>query len=274
MKRRKRKLFSVLLPVFVVLLSFVTALPALAEGRQKVVDMADLLDEEQEEKLQEQLSGIADKYQCDVAVVTTNSCGGKSPRNYTDDYYEQNGYGYGKNYDGIMLMVSMGERKFHLATQGKAISVFTEYGLQKIDDLISGKLSDGKYYAAFKKFGELTEEFILEAQKGTPFDEKHEYRERMGIGLRLGIAFAAGAVIAAIVLLVLFGQLKSVGTEKNAREYVREGSFHLTRQRDIFLYRTVSRIKKEKPKSGGGVGGSITHTTSGGRSAGGHTGSF
>lgn len=274
MTRRKRKLFSVLLPVFAVLLSFVTALPALAEGRQKVVDMADLLDEEQEEKLQEQLSGIADKYQCDVAVVTTNSCEGKSPRNYTDDYYEQNGYGYGKNYDGIMLMVSMGERKFHLATQGKAMSVFTEYGLQKIDDLISGKLSDGKYYAAFKKFGELTEEFILEAQKGTPFDEKHEYRERMGIGLRLGIAFAAGVVIAAIVLLVLFGQLRSVGTEKNAREYVREGSFHLTRQRDIFLYRTVSRIKKEKPKSGGGVGGSITHTTSGGRSAGGHTGSF
>lgn len=273
MIRQKRKLFSGLCFIFAVFLTLCTVLPVSAEGGQKVVDMAELLDDEQEEKLQKQLSEIAEKYQCDVAVVTTDSCGGKSPQVYTDDYYEQNGYGYGEDYDGIMLMVSMGERKFHLATQGKAITIFTDYGLQKIDDIISGKLSDEKYYAAFKKFGDLTEEFILEAEKGTPFSRSHEYKERMGLGMRLLIAFIAGAVIAAVVLLVLFGQLRSVGIEKTAQEYVREGSFRVTRQRDIFLYRTVSRIKKEKPQNGGG-GGSMTHTTSGGRSAGGHTGSF
>ncbi len=275
MIRRKRKLLPVLLPVLIVFLSLCAAMPALADGQQKVVDMAGLLDDDEEEKLQKQLSGIADKYQCDVAVVTTDSCGGKSPQDYTEDYYEQNGYGYGNDYDGIMLMVSIGERRFHLTTQGKAISVFTDYGLQKIDDLISGKLSDGEYYAAFKKFGELAEEFILEAQKGTPFDVGHEYQGHMGIGLRLAIASGAGVIVAAVVLLALFGQLKSVGFEKTAREYVREGSFRLTRRRDIFLYRTVSRIRKEKPRNGGGGGGgSMTHTTSGGRSAGGHTGSF
>ncbi|MDO4321109.1 MAG: TPM domain-containing protein [Lachnospiraceae bacterium] len=275
MTRQKRKLFSGLLFVLTAWMMLCTGMTASAANTQKIVDMADLLEEEEEEKLQKQLSGIAEKYQCDVAVVTTDSCGGKSPQDYTDDYYEENGYGYGADYDGIMLMVSMGERKFHLATQGKAIDIFTGYGLQKIDDLISGKLSDGKYYAAFKKFGDLTEEFILEAEKGTPFDVRHEYKERMGIGPRLLIALAAGLLVAGTVLFVLLRQLKSVGIEKTAQEYVREGSFRVTRQRDIFLYRTVSKMKKEKPESGGGGGGgSMTHTTSGGRNAGGHTGSF
>ena len=161
-----------------------------------------------------------------------------------------------------------------MATQGWAITAFTDYGMQEIDDRISGLLSDGKYYKAFRKFGDLAEEYIVEAQKGTPFDVDHKYRKRMEIGMKLLISLLAGLAVAGCVVGGMFAQLKSVRVKHTAQEYVRSGSFHVTRQRDIFLYRTVSRIKIEKEQNSSGGGGSITHTTSGGRSSGGHTGSF
>ena len=114
---------------------------------------------------------------------------------------------------------------------------------------------------------------MKEARNGKPYDVDHTYKERMSLGMRLLIAGIAGLIVAASVVIALLGQLKSVGVKRGAMSYVREGSFQVTRQRDLFLYRTVTRIKKEKPQSGGG-GGSSTHTTSGGGRAGGHTGSF
>ncbi len=270
---RERVQGILLLAVFT---AFCFCMAASAGNDRKVVDMAGLLSSSEEEKLQEQFTELADEYGCDVAVVTTDSCDGKSPQDYTDDYYEEHGYGCGSDNDGIMLMVSMGERTFHLATFGAAIDIFTDYGLGKIDEMITPDLSDGDYFDAFQGFGTLAETFIREAENSEPFDYGHSYEEPMSIGLRLGISLAAGAVAAGIVLIVLFMQLRSVRSKGGAREYVREGSFHVTRARDLFLYRTVTRHERPKNNGGGhgGHGGSMTHSTSGGSRAGGHTGSF
>lgn len=270
MKRKKYKMSRLFAFLLAAIISLSFALSVLAVNETKIVDMADLLDEEEENALQRQFVKIAEEYECDVVVVTTDSCGGKSPQDYTDDYYYENGYGYGQDIDGIMLMVAMKERKFHLGTRGAAIDIFTDYGLQRIDDLITPDLSDGEYYKAFKKFGELAKEFIAEAETKEPFSEAHPYKEKMGLGLRLLISLIAGLVAAVIVLAVLFGQLRSVRTKREAQDYVRDGSFHVNRKRDLYLYSTVTRIKKEKPQSGG----SSTHSTSDGGRAGGHTGSF
>ncbi|MCI6866590.1 MAG: TPM domain-containing protein [Lachnospiraceae bacterium] len=270
MKRKKYKMSRLFAFLLAAIISLSFALSVLAVNETKIVDMADLLDEEEENALQRQFVKIAEEYECDVVVVTTDSCGGKSPQDYTDDYYYENGYGYGQDIDGIMLMVAMKERKFHLGTRGAAIDIFTDYGLQRIDDLITPDLSDGEYYKAFKKFGELAKEFIAEAETKEPFSEAHPYKEKMGLGLRLLISLIAGLVAAVIVLAVLFGQLRSVRTKREAQDYVRDGSFHVKRKRDLYLYSTVTKIKKEKPQSSG----SSTHSTSDGGRAGGHTGSF
>lgn len=118
----------------------------------------------------------------------------------------------------------------------------------------------------------------------------------MDLDLRISISLLAGVIVAACVYLGLFAQLKSVRGSHTAQDYVQKGSFHVTRQKDVFLYSTVSKTKIEKIEetdetggggthttSGGGKstthttarsGSSTTHTTSSGRRAGGHTGSF
>ena len=93
--------------------------------------------------------------------------------------------------------------------------------------------------------------------------------EPMSVGLRALIAAGVGLVIALIVFAVLMSQLKSVRVKREAQDYVREGSFHLTRSNDLFLYRTVDRRKIERDNDDHG-----SHSTSDGGSAGGGGGKF
>lgn len=237
---------------------------------QKIADGSDLLTAEEETKLQEYLLDISDKYQCDVVAVTTNSFEGKDRWTYTDEYYFEHDYGYGDTVDGIILMVNLQEREFQYLTRGKAIEVFTDYGLEVIDKQVTPYLSDGEYYDAFKKYADLTEEFLEEAEKGQPFDVRHKYKEKMNPGMHIGISLGVGVLAALITSLILLGQLKTVRVKGQAQEYVRKGSFRVTGSRDLYLYRTVSKRRVEK-NSGGG---SSTRSSSGGGRAGGRGGSF
>lgn len=245
----------------------------------KVVDEAGLLDYEEEQELQERLSEIAEEYQSDVVVATVNSCEGMDVQSFTDRYYYENGYGYGPEIDGIILLVSMQERRFHLATRGSAIDTFTDYGLEVIDEEITPYLSDGEYAKAFEKFADLAEEFLEEDEEGRPYDTNHTYKqESVESAIYFLFALGIGLFAAVVTLIILYQQLRSVRVKNEARDYVRSGSFRVTRANDIFLYRTVSRSRIQQDSSGGsgrGGGGSTTHSAPGGGGrAGGRSGSF
>ena len=64
-------------------------------------------------------------------------------------------------------------------------------------------------------------------------------------------------------------------SRNNAADYIRQGSLRLDNSSDVFLYRRVNRTPRPKPQeSSGDGGGSTMHTSSSGRSHGGHSGSF
>ena len=82
----------------------------------------------------------------------------------------------------------------------------------------------------------------------------------------------AALVIAGIVLLVMTLGMKAARPQFNATQYVKDGSLDITRSQDIYLYRTQTRVKIEKPSNSGG--GSSTFTSSSGTSHGGGGGKF
>ena len=88
----------------------------------------------------------------------------------------------------------------------------------------------------------------------------------------LGVALVIGLVTALIVTGVMKGQLKSVAPQRDATDYVRQGSMNVTRSNDFYLYSTVS--KSAKPKNEDNSGGSSTHTSSSGDTFGGSSGKF
>lgn len=74
--------------------------------------------------------------------------------------------------------------------------------------------------------------------------------EGFDVGKSLLISLAAGLVIALIVTGVMRGQLKSVRRQHAANQYTKPGSMNVTSATDLYLYRNVTRIRREQSDSG------------------------
>ena len=239
---------------------------------QRLTDFADLLDADQKEELEVKLDQISENYDCDVVVDIEESIDGMDPTAYADDFFDYNDYGMGNDKSGILFMLTMSERKWAISTHGEAISIFTDAGQEYITDNIVSYFSDGDYYEGFTQFADLCEKFIVQAQSGEPYDTGNLPEEEIPFYISFLIALVIGFVIALIVSLVMRSGMKTVHMKPDAADYMKAGSLHINRSRDMFLYHHVTRT--EKPKNDNSGGGSSTHTSSSGETHGGSSGSF
>ena len=266
MRRKITVIFAALL------LCIIAAAPVFGEEHPaRLVDGASLLTAEEAGVLLEKLDAVSERQQVDVAVVTTETLDGKTPREYADDYYDYNGYGMGTDRDGILLLVSMEDRDWYISTCGFGITAVTDAGIEYMSNRFLGDLSAGNYLDAFLTYAEQCDQFIAQAKLGTPYDVNHAPREPFPWPLCLGISLAVGLLAAFIVTGVMRSQLKSVKSSSSAGSSVKEGSLEIKDHIDIYLYSHVSRIPIPKNTNSGG---SSVHTSSSGASHGGGGGKF
>lgn len=257
--------------IFAVFLCMTAVFPVYAESSlPRVVDDAALMSDTEREELLVKIDEISERQQFDVVVVTVQSLDGKSVESYADDFFDYNGYGYGSNYDGALLLVAMDERKWHISTHGYGITAFTDAGIQYIGEEMEFDLSSGYYYDAFNTYADLCDDFVTQARNGAPYDVDNMPDAGSNIFGGLILSLGVGLVVALIATLIMKGQLKSVRYQAAAANYVIPGSMRVTDSRDMFLYRSVNRVKKPEKSEGG----SSTHTSSSGRTHGGGGGSF
>ena len=248
---------------------------SLPDERQlpRLVDNAELLTSSKAQTLLSKLDEISERQQFDIVVVTVNALQGKTPQAYADDFYDFNGFGFGVNKDGVLLLVSMEDRDWWISTSGFGITAITDAGIDYMSDKFLPAMSDGDYAGAFTKFAELCDQFISQAKADKPYDVDNLPKEAVSLWWIPG-AISIGAVLAILICLIMKGKLKSVRYQPTANNYVRQGSISITDRRDIFLYSHVSRRARPKDTGPSGSGGSRTHTSSSGRSHGGRGGKF
>lgn len=275
----KKKLSTIF---FALLLSVLTSIPVFAvSDLQRFVDEAGLLTSSEGTELLDKLNEISERQQVDVVVVTVDSLEGASATEYADDFYDMNGYGFGNEGDGILLLISMEERDWAMSTSGFGITAFTDAGLEYISDMIVGDLGDGDYAWAFTTFAEMCDDYITQAKTGEPYDVDHLPKDPLVLIVFLVVALAIGFVISLIATGIMRSKLKSVYSKTEAGGYVKKGSLNLTLKNDLYLYKDVKRRerpkeeeKEDRPDKAPSSGGSTTHKSSSGKKHGGASGKF
>ncbi len=237
--------------ICVLLIFALTALPVYA-AKERVIDTADLLTAEEEQKLYQMAQAVYDEYGVDIVILTENTYVSDIQR-YAENYYDNGGY----SADGIIFYLSIYDRDWYMATSGSCMDTLSDSRLDTIFAQISYDLANDDYYAAFSNFIPLCEGYI---EEGPSFFATPVVSYLLKLCLLLPVAFG-------IAVLVVFLEKKKMNTavlQRNANDYIINGSVDIKEQKDVFVTFTVTRVPISQNSGGGG----------GGRSHGGRGGKF
>ena len=188
-------------------------------------DSAEVLTEDENSELEASLEELSVRQSFDVTIATIDSLeseGYTSMEEYADDLYDYCQFGYGADRDGVLLLVSTGDRKWHISTCGYGITAFTDAGIQYLGEQMTPDMADGDYAAAFRTFIQWTDSYVTAAREGQPYDVDNMPKEPFSI-MYLGVALVVGLVTALIVTGVMKGRLKSVAPQRDATELCAAG---------------------------------------------------
>ena len=240
-------------------------LPASAqEPAWEITDHAGLLTADQLQELDRQIRDLTAQYQTDFVIVAVESLDGKTPQEYANDFYDDNQCGYGANRDGILMLLAMNSRNYYFLTNGAPTEKLAQAGgLPALENKVVPHLSDGNYYLAFDTFLE-TAAAIVAKPLSAPgasnpaynddfvyigFDDIPSAAERWQT---VGIFAVIGLIIGFVTTFLMKRGMKTARLKQNAADYVRPGSFRLTRQQDLYLYRTRTRVRVQSSNSSSG----------------------
>lgn len=209
-----------------------------------VYDEADVLSGFEEAELSRKLEQISHTYGAQLVVVTIPETS-MDVDTMLDIIYDSMGFGYGEQHDGVMLMVCMDVREYRILGSGFAAIAVDHDAISAIGDSIVDDLSGGYYADAFHGFADQCAYYLDGHINGFPFD----------FGTSLFVSLFIGILVGVIVVFVMKSQLKSVRKDNQARAYIKPGSMNVTVSRDLFLYRNITRTRKESSSSGSRSGG-------------------
>ena len=244
--------------IFVLLLTAFSSVSAIAatSNAARVRDDAGLLSSSQISDLESRLNKASSKGNMDVVVITKDSIpetyavqGDLAAEKYADDLYDNGGYAA----DGILLLVCSGSRDFAITTAGRGREVFTDSVLAGIENKVVSYLKNNDWNGALVKFADETA-----SAKNFKF------------GMWAAIAAAIGALVGAIRSGSLKSELKSVYSQSEAKNYIKQGSLVMNKKYDVKTYITVERTKIERANNNG----TTTHVSSAGVEHGGSHGKF
>lgn len=290
-----KKLTSALLCMVLLLPLFISV----GAAEPKIVDNADLLTSQEESLLEHIAQQIAQDYGMDVVIVTVDGLDGKSPEAFADDYFDDNGYGIGSSFSGVLLLISMEERDWAISTCGDAIYALTDYGIQQLFSAFAPDLSAGRYFEAFSVYLDELPRYFKALQNDDPIDGNQGYYDGPGsyypgtsddvvyypekitageVFSKILLALVIGCAVGGVAVWAMSSPMKSAKMQSGADHYFIRSSYAMRSHQDFYLYGNTSRVRRSQNNNGGGHGGrgggSSVHRSSGGRSHGGGHGKF
>jgi len=278
MKRRITVIALVILCVAFIILPCSTANASESERLPRFIDEVGLLTSEEAAILTDKLDEISLRHEFDTVIAVVRALDYREARLFAVDFFEDNGFGFGANLDGAILLLATQDRDFGFASLGFGREVFTPAGQEYLDKLFLPYLKNDQYYEAFVTYAEAIDEFLTKAEAGRPYDkrnipltpsERADYRK-----IAIIVSLCLPLLVALIVTFIWKRQLVSVRKQDYAHAYIRDGSMVMTASSDIFLYRNVQMVARPKNNDNSSHSGGSSFTSSSGSSATGHSGKY
>ena len=238
----------------------------------RIVDDSGALTGSELQKLTEQASAIASKYGIDVAIHVAPYPNGISRQDFSDKWYQAQGYGYGDGYDGLLLTAFWQPGYYgncYLTAEGKGADKLSEVNAERLTGFCKELLDEGRVYDALTRY-------LTQAA----------HMERTGRVPRSAAYWAVMAVLSALIGSLIGGiglggarrKMRTVRTAVDADHYLAVNGIRSLGDRLINTTTTRSYNPPPRPRSSGGgrsssSGGSSYHSSYHGSSGASHSGS-
>ena len=241
-----------------------------AEAGERVYDFCGYLTGQQKDGIEQRIAESVQKTGNDFAVVITDSKGGKSPEAYADDFYDEHGFGTGKDQSGALMLIDMEERTVYVSTSGQAVYYLTDDRLTEMtdgNDQLYEYLKNGDYVNAIVNGIESAEYWY---GQGIPKDQ-HTYNKETGETVyynarkRITLVELLISLIAAFIPAFLHVKSVRSGYEMKAEKlqaagfklaYRAAAAFAFAVAADRLIDSNVSQRVLPMPQSGSGPRGS------------------
>ena len=214
-----------------------------------VTDEAGLLTERQTPELAQRAAALAPRSGVGVYILPVDDYadyGFSDVETASYSLYHDNTLGVGDGRDGILLLLSMTNRKYATFVYGdKAEPIFSSAALQRLEDDFLDDFRDDDWYDGFSDYIDGCADLLAPGSGGFSWEQ---------LPRNFVIALVISCVIALIVCLILKWKMRSVRRQTEARAYVTLEGLHLTRRDDVYTHTTVTRrkIERDNDNSGGG----------------------
>lgn len=243
---------------------------------ERVYDYADMLTDEEEEKLRQLIAEKEAQIGCDLVLVTICQPveGREAQETYgyrytswelnmqdiADDFYDNNCYGFDAPYgDGALILDNSyeGQSGTHLSTSGKVFARFGDYEIDQALTRVDQYIESDPYRAYSACIN-----YIADKMSG--------YGNSIGIVVLLAVFVP---IITAAIFVATHLRSKEGQKTTTATTYIAGGKPVMNQQRDDFIRKSVSQRRIQNSSSSGGGhssgGHGGAHRSSGGHSHGG-----
>ncbi|MDF2587818.1 MAG: beta-propeller protein methanol dehydrogenase [Anaerocolumna sp.] len=274
--------------ICVMLLPLFQTVAFAAPGDQMIYDPYGLFTDDEITKLESLSSEYGEEGKVDLVIITTDDLNGNSVKTYLENYYDNNGFGYDKEFgDAVLLLINMepGKRSVTIQGYGQAEYYVNNDRIEYMLDDITPLLSDGRYFDAMEEYLKQAAYYMNEEQgvKISPATgaqgSGYGYGESSYNGpsnyygtqddpiyynslFQLAVALIIGAVSVGVMAYNAGGRVTT-----NNRTYLDQKNSRIVASRDDYIRTTTTRVKKPSSNNNGGGRSS----GGGGISSGGHS---
>ncbi len=231
------------------------------DSAPRVSDDAGILAADEITALTQQAAAVSEAYGMDVVIHTAMHPGNMGRQEFSDDYYYYNGYGYGENFDGILLTIF--KQPGHapdtpcITASGKASARLTDTNRNRLAGRCLFRLQEGKYYTAAAEWLSQADHMLRTGR--VP-------RSEASWEITIFLEMMAGLIVGAVFFLKAKATMAEPEAEDNADRYLVRKSLHIRKVANTLLHSSTTKAyspaEEDRSSGGSSSGGSSSYSSS------------